>query len=164
MSSKKEVSFLDLVKVVGERSEKKIRKCLHSILEDEKTVELIKHGLNKHSNTLQSLRKNTETISQQLNLPTKNDVSNIAKIGLQIEEKIDALEEKIYHLTEQLQNQDVSTTSKLPETTNEDHQLRNDRKELRRLLKTNLLLGNITNQDTIIELLNSINSRGDKRD
>ncbi len=161
MSNEKEISFLDLVKVVGERSDKKIRKCLHSILEDEKTVQLIKYGLTKHSNTLETLKKRTETISHQLNFPTKDDVSNIAKLGIQIEEKIDALEEKIYHLTEQLQNHDLSTTPKLKDTRSQN--LRDNQKELRRLLRTNLLFGNTTDLEEMIELLNS-NNRGDRRD
>ncbi|WP_404429095.1 hypothetical protein [Sutcliffiella horikoshii] len=67
--------------------------------------EAIKSGLNKESvfrivgleseleaEKLRKLREQVEVLSLKYNFPTKNDVANIAKLLIQIEDKIDRLE------------------------------------------------------------------------
>ncbi|MGD6777829.1 MULTISPECIES: hypothetical protein [Bacillaceae] len=67
--------------------------------------EAIKSGLNKESvfrivgleseleaEKLRKMREQVEVLSLKYNFPTKNDVANIAKLLIQIEDKIDRLE------------------------------------------------------------------------
>lgn len=67
--------------------------------------EAIKSGLNKESlfrivgleseleaEKLKKVREQVEVLSLKYNFPTKNDVANIAKLLIQIEDKIDRLE------------------------------------------------------------------------
>ncbi|QOY36509.1 hypothetical protein AWH56_002145 [Anaerobacillus isosaccharinicus] len=99
-----DLTTFELLKMLGMKSEAKFRNCIHSILEDEDTINLVKKVLHRHLNSVNLLQKNTETIAQQLNLPTKKDVANIAKLSIQIEEKIDELEEKVQLLSENAEN------------------------------------------------------------
>jgi len=82
--------------------------------------EAIKSGLNKESvfrivgleseleaEKLRKLREHVEVLSLKYNFPTKNDVANIAKLLIQIEEKIDRLEGQLQEgTTSSGQNQD----------------------------------------------------------
>ncbi|MEH6996174.1 polyhydroxyalkanoate biosynthesis repressor PhaR [Neobacillus drentensis] len=43
-------------------------------------------------------KKSQELLGNQLHLPTKDDVANVAKVALQTEEKLDSLEEQIWKL------------------------------------------------------------------
>lgn len=69
---------------------------------------VIKDGLNRESifrmvgleselkaEKLRRIREEVEVLSLQYNFPTKNDVASIAKLLVQIEEKIDRLEEQM---------------------------------------------------------------------
>lgn len=47
--------------------------------------------------------KYQDTICSELNLPTKKDLSNVAKLSIQTEEKIEALEEQIWKLQDSFQ-------------------------------------------------------------
>ena len=46
------------------------------------------------------LRKNQEMLANQLNVPTKNDLANAAKLSIQTQEKLDSLEEQIWDLSD----------------------------------------------------------------
>ncbi len=53
---------------------------------------------------MELLRKNQETMAGLMNIPTKSDVSNIAKLSIQAEEKIDSLEEQIWKVQDSLKS------------------------------------------------------------
>lgn len=46
------------------------------------------------------LRKKQEMLANRLNLPSKNDLANVAKMSVQTEEKLDSLEEQIWNLSD----------------------------------------------------------------
>lgn len=175
MNKNKDLTTFELLKMLGMKSETKLRNYIHSLLEDDDMINLVKKGLHKHLNSINSLQKNTETIAQQLNLPTKNDVTNIAKLSIQIEEKIDALEEKVHLLSETLQNPVQARptdeiTSKA--TTNNfnlkegDAQITNEIAEIKRLLTMNLISngGNLTDLEPLLVRLYTLRKRGGIRD
>ncbi|MGG1677175.1 polyhydroxyalkanoate biosynthesis repressor PhaR [Neobacillus sp. NRS-1170] len=56
--------------------------------------------ISSDSNTLyqEMFKKYQETVESQFNLPTKNDLVNIAKLSIQTEEKLDLMEEEIWKL------------------------------------------------------------------
>ena len=43
--------------------------------------------------------------AQQLNLPTKDDIAGIARLNMQMEEKLDQIEDQLYKLQEDLQSE-----------------------------------------------------------
>ncbi|RSK26624.1 polyhydroxyalkanoate biosynthesis repressor PhaR [Bacillus sp. HMF5848] len=64
-----------------------------------------------HSKYVEFLRKNQELIANVLNIPTKSDVANVAKLTIQAEHKLDNLEEHIWSLQDSLSdtNKDVES-------------------------------------------------------
>ncbi|MFN7249383.1 MAG: hypothetical protein ACK4M9_01085 [Anaerobacillus sp.] len=180
MSKDKDLTIYELLKLLGMKSETKIRSYIHSLLEDEEMITLLKKGVHRHLNCLTQLQKKSETISQQLNIPTKNDVANIAKLGVQLEEKIDAIDEQVRFLIEALQNGTPDSSDQvtpLQETIvdnlpsnlsseENDAQITNEITELKRLLKMNVIMnaGNLQNHNDFGNLLEAIVKRGHKRD
>lgn len=81
--------------------------------------EAIKSGLNKESlfrivgleseleaEKLKKVREQVEVLSLKYNFPTKNDVANIAKLLIQIEDKIDRLEGQLEGMASSGQTQE----------------------------------------------------------
>ena len=50
-------------------------------------------------------RKNQEALASVLNIPTKNDLANLASLTIQTEEKIESLEEQIWNLQDSVKSQ-----------------------------------------------------------
>jgi predicted RNase H-like nuclease (RuvC/YqgF family) len=61
-------------------------------------IKLSNVGLQTHTRYLEMIKRNQEIMASFMNMPTKNDVKNVAKLTIQAEEKIDALEEQIWNL------------------------------------------------------------------
>ncbi|WP_053361619.1 hypothetical protein [Bacillus sp. FJAT-27251] len=61
-------------------------------------VNFAKAGLESHAKYMEQLRKNQELMASVMNIPTKSDLKNVARLTIQAEEKIDALEEQIWNL------------------------------------------------------------------
>lgn len=61
-------------------------------------IKLSNVGLQTHTRYLEMLKRNQEIMASFMNMPTKTDVKNVAKLTIQAEEKIDALEEQIWSL------------------------------------------------------------------
>jgi predicted RNase H-like nuclease (RuvC/YqgF family) len=61
-------------------------------------IKLSNVGLQTHTRYLEMIKRNQEIMANFMNMPTKNDVKNVAKLTIQAEEKIDALEEQIWNL------------------------------------------------------------------
>ncbi|MFT4412300.1 hypothetical protein ACLM5H_00435 [Fredinandcohnia humi] len=155
MHNDKDISINEFIKLLGKKSESKIRSNIHALLKDDKTVDLVKKALHPHVNMLKGMKKNTETISQQLNLPTKTDIANIAKLGIQIEEKIDALEEKVLRLAQEKTPHHTLTTkqglTRHRESKEIDLPSKKEIELLKRLMKMNIIMGNISDNDWINE-------------
>jgi len=71
---------------------------LFKSLDRDDLVRITKVGVDSHSRYMEYLRKNQDLMAFYLNLPTKNDVANVAKLTVQAEEKMDLLEEQIWNL------------------------------------------------------------------
>lgn len=91
-------SFLKL----SELWEKQMNQLIFLWSNNNEFVRLAKLGTESHSRYLDRLRKNQELLASIFNVPTKNDVANVAKLTAQTEEKIDALEEQIWGLQDSL--------------------------------------------------------------
>ncbi|MEH7177434.1 polyhydroxyalkanoate biosynthesis repressor PhaR [Neobacillus vireti] len=68
-------------------------------------------GTEANSRYLEAFRKNQEALAGILNIPTKSDLTNVASLTLQTEEKIETLEEQILKLQDsiQIQNKEIET-------------------------------------------------------
>ena len=53
----------------------------------------------------QLLRQFSEIAAQQLNLPTKDDVASVARLSMQLEEKLDQIEDQLVKLREEIRSE-----------------------------------------------------------
>ncbi|MBY0098907.1 hypothetical protein [Mesobacillus maritimus] len=90
----------DLTLLVA-KYEKELNTLIQEKLNDHELVNSANEGLQKHLSTLRKLRKFNEFVAQQLNLPTKDDVAAIAKLVMQLEEKLDRIEDLLMHLLDE---------------------------------------------------------------
>jgi DNA repair exonuclease SbcCD ATPase subunit len=85
-------------KQISEMWENQLNGLLYMMTDNNGFVRTANIGLESHSRYMELLRKNQEFLAGVMNLPTKSDVANVAKLSVQAEEKIDALEEQIWKL------------------------------------------------------------------
>lgn len=78
--------------------EKQMNSLLLSWSDNTDYIKLSNVGLQTHTRYLEMLKRNQEVMASFMNMPTKTDVKNVAKLTIQAEEKIDALEEQIWNL------------------------------------------------------------------
>ncbi|MDF2857615.1 MAG: hypothetical protein K0Q87_3466 [Neobacillus sp.] len=105
MSTKRPYDPYDSFKKYSELWEKQINDFIYLWTDNSEFLKMSKFGTEAHSRYLETLRKNQETMSSLLNMPTKNDVANVANLTIQTEEKIEALEEQIWDLQESVRTQ-----------------------------------------------------------
>ncbi|WP_018923551.1 hypothetical protein [Salsuginibacillus kocurii] len=98
-SSKGELA--ELLATLGLKSEDYLNTYIKNLLNHPIIVERTNARLETHAERLKTLQHYTEILAQQLNVPTKQDVANVAKLARQIEEKLDELEERLLILTEE---------------------------------------------------------------
>jgi DNA repair exonuclease SbcCD ATPase subunit len=78
--------------------EKQMNSLLLAWADNSEFVKLSNRRMATHSRYMELLKNNQETMANLMNMPTKSDVKNVAKLTIQAEEKIDALEEQIWNL------------------------------------------------------------------
>jgi len=85
--------------------EKQMNDFIYLWTDNKEFVKMSHLGTEIHSRYLEAFKKNQEALAGALNLPTKNDVSNVAALTIQTEEKIEALEEQIWDLQDSMKSQ-----------------------------------------------------------
>jgi CRISPR/Cas system type I-B associated protein Csh2 (Cas7 group RAMP superfamily) len=105
MSTKRPYDPYDSFKKYSELWEKQINDFIYLWTDNSEFLKMSKLGTEAQSRYLETLRKNQETMASLLNMPTKNDVANVANLTIQTEEKIEALEEQIWDLQESVRTQ-----------------------------------------------------------
>ncbi|MEO2075656.1 MAG: polyhydroxyalkanoate biosynthesis repressor PhaR [Bacillus sp. (in: firmicutes)] len=85
--------------------EKQINDFIYQWTDNKEFVKMSHLGTEIHSRYLEAFKKNQEALASVLNLPTKNDVTNVATLTLQTEEKIEALEEQIWGIQDSIKSQ-----------------------------------------------------------
>jgi hypothetical protein len=81
--------------------EKELNTLIQERLNDNDLINSANEGLQRHLGTLRRLRKFNELVAQQLNLPTKDDVAAIARLVMQLEEKLDRMEDLLMQLLDE---------------------------------------------------------------
>ncbi len=104
MPAKKTVHLDDLIKLPKMDADTDIKDLINAVLDDKKLIGLTKKVMTEQTNALSFIKSLSEFVTLRLNLPTKDDVANIAKLNIQVEEKIDSLEEKFAMLADRFQD------------------------------------------------------------
>ena len=91
--------------------EKQINDFIFLLNNNKDFVKMSDRGTDLHSRYLETFKKNQEALASVLNLPTKNDVTNVANLTLQAEEKMETLEEQIWDLQDSVKSQNKEIES-----------------------------------------------------
>jgi methyl-accepting chemotaxis protein len=85
--------------------EKQINDFIYLWTDNKEFVKMSHLGTEFHSRYMEAFKKNQEALAGLLNLPTKSDVTNVAALTLQTEDKIEALEEQLWDLQDTMKSQ-----------------------------------------------------------
>ncbi|TWE09079.1 hypothetical protein FB550_1011111 [Neobacillus bataviensis] len=91
--------------------EKQINDFIFLLTNNKDYVKASHKGTDLHARFLETFKKNHEALAGALNFPTKNDVTNVANLTLQAEEKMEALEEQIWDLQDSVKSQNKEIES-----------------------------------------------------
>ncbi|MDM5328211.1 polyhydroxyalkanoate biosynthesis repressor PhaR [Neobacillus sp. CF12] len=105
MTTKRPYDPFDSLKNYSELWEKQINDFIYLWTNNTEFVKMSKVGTQTQSRYLEAIRKNQETLAGVLNIPTKNDLANVATLTIQTEEKIESLEEQIWDLQDSMKSQ-----------------------------------------------------------
>ncbi|SMQ72938.1 hypothetical protein SAMN05444673_2287 [Bacillus sp. OV166] len=111
---------------LSEMWDKQVTGLLYNLTDNKEFVRTASSGLNTYSFYLERLRKNQEQIAALLNIPTKKDVANAAKLSIQTEEKIDILEEQIWKLQDSVSSISKENVGMFEEILNIVMQMKNE--------------------------------------
>ncbi|MBU9713076.1 hypothetical protein [Evansella tamaricis] len=163
--NKKNRGMSEKLTLLGINSEDYINQNIKEWLNNEKVLEVTNKGIQRHTKFVKLIREYIDLLAFQLNLPTKNDVANVAKLAVQIEEKIDNLEEKLLILTKEFnRGSDYEEKEELLEgdhtknTENTNMELRRNREKIKHKLLFNKL-----SEEEIKETLSTLVRRGEGR-
>jgi chromosome segregation ATPase len=106
--------------------DKQVIGLLYNLTDNKEFVRTASFGLNTYSSYLERLRKNQEQIAALMNIPTKKDVANAAKLSIQTEEKIDILEEQIWKLQDSVNSITKENVGMFEEIVNIVTQMKNE--------------------------------------
>ncbi|MFJ5762563.1 polyhydroxyalkanoate biosynthesis repressor PhaR [Neobacillus sp. NPDC093182] len=105
MSTKSQNDPYDSFKKYSEIWEKQINDFLFLLSNNNEFVKMSGAGTGAHSRYLEVFKKNQEALAGVLNIPTKNDLANVASLTIQTEGKIESLEEQIWDLQDSVKSQ-----------------------------------------------------------
>ncbi|MEH7744378.1 polyhydroxyalkanoate biosynthesis repressor PhaR [Neobacillus drentensis] len=91
--------------------EKQINDFIYHWTDNKDFIKMSNTGTEINSRYLETFKKNQEALAGVLNLPTKNDIANVATLTVQAEEKIEALEEQIWDLQDTMKSQNKEIES-----------------------------------------------------
>jgi predicted RNase H-like nuclease (RuvC/YqgF family) len=105
MSTKRTYDPYDSFKKYSEILEKQINDFIFLMSNNNEFVKMSNVGTGAHARYLETFKKNQEALAGVLNIPTKNDLANVASLTIQTEEKIESLEEQIWDLQDSMKSQ-----------------------------------------------------------
>jgi DNA repair exonuclease SbcCD ATPase subunit len=113
-------------KQISEMWENQLNGLLYMMTDNKEFVRTAKVGIETHSRNMELLRKNQELLAGFMNVPTKNDVANVAKLSVQAEEKIDALDEQVWNLQDSVSTLNKENQDMFQEMVNAVQQIKNE--------------------------------------
>jgi chromosome segregation ATPase len=90
------------IKQISEMWERQVNGLLYMLTDNKEFVRTAQVGLEAHSRYMELLKKNQEFMAGIMNIPTKSEVANVAKLSIQAEEKLDCLEERIWEMEDKI--------------------------------------------------------------
>ena len=100
MSDQRTFDPYDTFKKFSIQWEQRMNDMIHLCTNNNDFIKYAKMSSDSNAGYVEWLRKNQEMLANQLNLPTKNDLANVAKLSVQTQEKLDSLEEQIWNLSD----------------------------------------------------------------
>ncbi|MBU8907554.1 polyhydroxyalkanoate biosynthesis repressor PhaR [Desertibacillus haloalkaliphilus] len=100
MSSYDSYEPFDLFKKVSHQWEKQMNDMIHLWTNNNEFVRYSRMTSDSQARYLDLFKKNQEMVLNQLNLPSKRDISNVSKMIVQTEEKLDTLEEQVWSVSD----------------------------------------------------------------
>ena len=100
MSNQRILDPYDMFKNFSNQWEQRMNDMIHLYTNNNYFIKYAKMSSDSNARYVEWLRKNQEMLANRLNLPTKNDLANVAKLSVQTEEKLDSLEEQIWNLSD----------------------------------------------------------------
>ncbi|WP_413301095.1 polyhydroxyalkanoate biosynthesis repressor PhaR [Bacillus sp. 1P10SD] len=87
-----------MFKKYSDQLEKQMNDAIHLWTNNQEFVQFSRVSSDSHARFMEVVKKYNEFIANQLNLPSKNDLANVAKLAIQSEEKLETLEEQLWSL------------------------------------------------------------------
>jgi polyhydroxyalkanoic acid synthase PhaR subunit len=100
MADQRTLDPYESFKNFSDQWEKQVNDMINLSTNNQEFIGFSKAASELQGRYLKMFQKNQELLAAQLNLPTKKDLANVAKLSIQTEEKIDSLEEQIWNLQE----------------------------------------------------------------
>ncbi|MEH7306032.1 polyhydroxyalkanoate biosynthesis repressor PhaR [Neobacillus drentensis] len=107
MTNQKSFDPYELFNKFSSQLEKQVNDLFMTNTNNPRFTRLLQKSTETSAMYKEMFKKSQELLGNQLHLPNKDDVANVAKLALQTEEKLDSLEEQIWTL-----NDSVSATNK----------------------------------------------------
>lgn len=106
--------------------EKQANDMIHLWTNNRDFVKFSNAGSELQTRYLERIQKNQELVANQLNLLTKSDLANVAKLTIQTEEKLDALEEQMWNLQDSIESSSKEFTEESQEIIKQIKQLKSE--------------------------------------
>ena len=100
MSDQRILDPYDMFKKFSIRWEQQMNDMIHLYTNNNYFIKYAKMSSDSDARYVEWLRKNQEMLANRLNLPTKNDLANVAKLSVQTQDKLDSVEEQIWTLSD----------------------------------------------------------------
>lgn len=96
----KKTDFYKGLKLLGTQKEQKLNDKIREAINNRSFIESISRNSQQQVPRINKIQEASERMSIIMNYPTKKDVANVAKLVIQLEEKVDKVEELLLNLTE----------------------------------------------------------------
>ena len=96
----KKTDFYKGLKLLGTQKEQQLNDKIRDFINNRGFIESISNKSQQQVPRINKFQEASERMSIIMNYPTKQDVANVAKLVIQLEEKVDKVEELLLHLTE----------------------------------------------------------------
>ena len=100
MSDQRTFDPYDTFKKLSIQWEQRMNDMIHLCTNNNEFIKYAQISSDSNAGYVEWLRKNQEMLANQLNVPTKNDLANVAKLSVQTQEKLDSVEEQIWDLSD----------------------------------------------------------------
>ncbi|WP_409299882.1 hypothetical protein [Peribacillus sp. SCS-155] len=114
--------FYDSLKKIGTKKEEELDRIIHDI-NNKDFIKMASRRANNFGQKVNRMNESMETISSILNFSTKRDMANVAKMQVQLEEKIDRVEQLLRHLKTN------GNTAQISGSSQNKHEAKKERKE-----------------------------------